>query len=151
MGNHQLNDEAIKDLSACQMAVLLGAGLASGADLAGGADEAGSAVVFRVRPATVSETHPDLRYYGGREEIADARGVAVSSAEVMRHAEDDMAHVRIRIGYGTSTSMGMVGIRLRPEGLRALAHRLIDAAADIDANPASALLAAESAREGAAA
>ncbi len=126
--------------------------LASGADLAGGADEAGSAVVFRVRPATVSVTHPDLRYYGGREEIADERGVAVSCAEVMRHAEDDMAHVRIRIGYGTPfTNLGMVGIQLRPEGLRALAHCLIDAAADIEANPANTLLAAESAREGAAA
>ena len=110
------------------------------------------------RQAIVWDSHPGQRYFGEDSHTATCglpnnNGIADASALVGVERIGHMSGAArlvvesLRID-GASFS---VAAQLRPAQLRELARRLIDAAADIEANPASALLAAESAREGAAA
>jgi hypothetical protein len=64
--------------------------------------------------------------------------------KVMRYAETDNARLSIEIGLFTSAC---IDVRLRPNELRELAARLLDAAHDIEANPAAKLIAAMAAEE----
>lgn len=65
---------------------------------------------------------------------------------VMRDAKKDVAELELKIGIYTCAS---ITVRLTPAELRDLAARLIDAAHDIEAFPAAALV--EAALEGGAA
>ena len=56
---------------------------------------------------------------------------------VYRNAEDDLAEITLRIGLSHSAE---ISIQYTPAQLRELAGRLLDAAADIEANPAAKLL-----------
>ncbi|WP_462387255.1 hypothetical protein [Acidovorax sp. Q11] len=67
-----------------------------------------------------------------------------AGARVWRDASRDTAEVSITLGLYTCAS---IAVQMQPAELRDLAARLIDAAHDIEANPAAALIAAGAARE----
>ena len=113
-----------------------------GIDAASGPDITATSWAVLVRPAIISATHPKQRYFGASREaaevdLADRRGAAVGRARVFRFADDDFARVQIQLGQG-STAVGVVELDMAPAAMRELARCLIDAAADIEDNPASA-------------
>lgn len=102
------------------------------------------AIQYAPRPAHVSEApHSDQRRFGndyysafglrlnpGLNDTADIR------LTVYRSAEDDHARLDMDIG-----NFANIGAHLTPADLREAARRLLDAAADIENNPAEMLLA----------
>ncbi len=109
-------------------------------------DKTAKVFVHTIRPAILGEFHPKQRYFGASRsanytDLADIRGESIGRADTFRFHDEDHANVRIFLGSG-ATAMGMVGLNMGPQALRELARVLIDAAHDIEANPASALMAA---------
>jgi hypothetical protein len=83
----------------------------------------------RFGPAGISEGMPTALYSSSRD--GDVR----IEVEVFRHAERDVAEV----SFGVHALFSAVA-HLTPAKLRDLASRLIDAAHDIEANPAPEML-----------
>lgn len=95
------------------------------------------------------------RRFGSQAQLMreDADSMALHMAHVYRDGSTDVAELQLQIGLATNARITM---RMRPAELRALAASLLDAAHDIDANPASVLIeqaanAIETAKEKAAA
>lgn len=70
---------------------------------------------------------------------------AMATATVYRNAREDLASLDITVGQG---SVARISVRLNTAGLRELAHRLLDAAHDIESLPASVLTKAATSTEG---
>ncbi|WP_155742705.1 hypothetical protein [Variovorax paradoxus] len=69
---------------------------------------------------------------------------AMATASVYRNAREDSASLDINVGQG---SVARISVQLNPAGLRDLAHRLLDAAHDIESLPASVLVKAAASTE----
>ena len=96
------------------------------------------------RPAIVAIADRHQRRFGANHRLPydGVRAIRSSlSIEVFRRAALPHAELTVHLGAG----VGGVIAALTPDALRELARRLIDAAADIEANPASALRAAATA------
>lgn len=95
---------------------------------------------------TISDnhTHAWQRRYGenrGDWELNarhDDRQVAHCTLAVFRDSGEDVAELRVQVGLFTTANMA---VRLAPAELRNLAARALDAAHDIETNPAAALAA----------
>lgn len=95
---------------------------------------AGAEFVHTPRPADVPDGHPRQRYFGapGRAAI----GIVTSDgteARVLRWSGEPHAEVGLRVGR-LGPSSAQVTLALNAAELRELARRLIDAAADIEAD-----------------
>lgn len=109
------------------------------------ADAAAALAEVPTFPARVSADYPTQRWFdagSGHTDVQARSQSAYAGAQVYRQARDDLAEVRIRVhSFGEAYEVA-AGLSLGPAGLRALAQRLLDAAADIEQHPASSLRAA---------
>lgn len=93
------------------------------------------------RLAIIGEGYTEQRYFGT---LADAvrgtrgAGEQYAAADVFRLESDDVARLGVQVGCGVQ-SQASLSIHLDANSLRDLARRLIDAAHDIENNPAYAL------------
>lgn len=92
--------------------------------------------------------HADQRYFKGltnrREVYASGKHIAAlrgTEVDVYRHGPDDSAQLTIQVEHPAGKSVCTA--YLKPAELRDLAQRLLDAAHDIEANPAAKLRAAQ--------
>jgi len=109
------------------------------------------------RPAVTPALNPRRRLYGIESpympggwvgSITERVGDMVVAAEVKREAKADLSDLMITTGFSQADGAPIEGpgystttIRMSPRSLRELARALLDAADDIENNPARTLLA----------
>lgn len=97
--------------------------------------------IHQPRPAFFSSgEHAWMHQFGANQldaifGVRSCGGLA-STAVVLRSARESHATLRVEIDLGRANSFASAELPLDPVGLRELARRLVDAAADIEAHPA---------------
>jgi len=97
------------------------------------------------RPAQVAHApYSHQRRYGADLQAAyglhlrhDRKDPCRCEVEVFRNAHDDVAELKLSLGLDTRAN---ITVRMTPAELRELAARALDAAHDIEAHPAAALM-----------
>ena len=104
------------------------------------------------RPAITTDT-PDCEWQRRFGNAAEPLGYQLNTStdkkasatiDLLRDATTNVASLRLNLGLWTEASMA---VRLTPAEMRELAARLLDAAHDIEANPAAKLMKAQAAEQ----
>ena len=100
-------------------------------------------------PCVCTGRHANQRRFGPPGEVSNKHPQPLTHGEttlgVYRDAKRQVAELEINVA-----SIASIGIELTPTKLRELAARLLDAAHDIEANPAAKLMEAQAAEQAAA-